>query len=344
MAIPILFRAIDLSVYPIIDLHDRQRPSHWPVFAQQILVLQWRFAKQIALRPSYASFVRTFNWTMGLEHHFDCCDRGITEAFDLTLIYSMFTHLTKTTHINIDTGSRLPKGIPRLPTLFPATQHIHLGGRMHYTLASSILHGDSEVPLISLTLDNIVEGGLIYDPETKQSSSPQHYASDRIPSYTTEEIWPANGPPKQVLPGSMRRLLTSASFQNRCRGLQYLCLQKQGRQSPGQWFPKWHEDDVYDEWAMFIRIVKPKVLVIAHLGGLRRHHYGMDAPYILQPKDKTFRDRLLPVLMEPWEGLERLEVRGVNRRALPTPLEGLKGVDVTVDEKVQPWWNAEARC
>lgn len=357
MAIPILFRAIDLSIYPIIDLDNRQQPSHWPIFAQWILVLQWRFAKQIALNPSYASSVRTFSWTMGLEHHFECRDRGIREDFDLNLIYFMFTNLTKATHINIDTGCRLPEAIPRLPALFPAAKHIHLGGKMHYTLASSILHGDSKTSLISLTLDNIVEGGLIYDPETKQSvrflRDEASFARSQF-CFAFKEMWPANRPPKQILPGPMRRLLTSASFQNRCRGLQYLCLRKQGQQHPGQCFPSkelTHDLDVYDEWALFIRIVRPKVLQIAHLGSLKLNYYRKNIiTHLLsrriqnhvEPMDEAFRDRLLPVLMHPWQDLERLEIRGVNRRVLPASLERLNGVEVIVDEEVLPCWNAEA--
>ena len=355
MATPILFRAIDLSIYPIIDLDNRQQPSHWPIFAQWILVLQWRFAKQIALNPVYASFVRTFKWTMGLEHHFECHDRGIKEDFDLNLIYFMFTNLTKATHINIDTGCRLPEAIPQLPALFPAAKHINLGGKMHYTLATSILHGESKTSLISLTLDNIVEGGLIYDPETKQSvrflRSEASFARSQH-CFAFKEMWPANRPPKQILPGPMRRLLTSASFQRRCRGLQYLCLRKQGQQHPGQYLPSrelTHDLDVYDEWAFFIRIIKPKVLLMAHLGSLEQQYYwkkfrlpSHQNQNVIEPMDAAFRGRLSPVLMQPWEGLKRLEVHGVDRRVLPTSLERFDGVDVIIDEEVLPCWNAEA--
>ena len=90
------------------------------------------------------------------------------------------------------------------------------------------------------------------------------------------------------------------------------------------------------------------MLQIAHLGSLEywrkfgSHLLSRRIQNVVEPMDEAFRDRLLPVLMHPWQDLERLEIKGVNRRILPASLERLNGVDVVFDEEVLPCWNAEA--
>ena len=56
------------------------------------------------------------------------------------------------------------------------------------------------------------------------------------------------------------------------------------------------------------------------------------------PMDKRFRDIVLPVLKDGWPGLKMVEVRGVEINVL-TELQNLEGVEVVVDEEVEPCYN-----
>lgn len=358
LALPVLYHTVDFSAKPIIDIYG-VTPRYWrPQRSINALhIRQWRFAQQIMRKPFYGTLVRSFAWTMGFEsrHHLVYL---IDEKWDDTVIYSMLSHLTLATHITIDTSTSTPKSIPHLPALFPSATHIHLGGKTTYAFASSILHNPIATPLHSLTLENVIEGGLIQDPASNESrplARSSYDARERL--INVPENWPPASLPLQVRPGCMRRLLIP-SLLHRCRRLRYLALHKQGHQHEDQIFPSAEytfDRDVYDEWAFFVCAVKPSVLIVAHLKDVERPYSG--APLIggcsvpapegvrwpeIAPMDEYMREKLVPVLREGWAGLEKLEVRGVSRSVLGEleREDGLNGVEVVIMEDVEYAWNA----
>ncbi len=150
----------------------------------------------------------------------------------------------------------------------------------------------------------------------------------------------------------MQRLLTP-SLQRRCQHIRYICLRKQGQQHPDQKLPGTlsHDNEIYDEWVAFIRIVQPHILVIAHGGDIHPPWSGVKTwswvhpPLQLQwpeiaPMDEKFRETLLPLLREGWPGLERIATRGGN---VLEDLEDMECVIVDVDERVESCWNATVR-
>ncbi|KAK4695696.1 hypothetical protein P7C71_g2101, partial [Lecanoromycetidae sp. Uapishka_2] len=360
LALPILYHTVDFSAKPIIDIYG-VTPRFWsPKRSINALhIRQWRFAQQILRKPFYGSLVRSFAWTMGFENR-EHLVYLIDERWDDTVIYKMFSHLILATHITIDTSATAPKTIPNLPALFPSATHLHLGGKTTYAFASSILHNPTTNPLHSLTLENVIEGGLIQDPTSKESRLINRSDTDaRERLIHLPENWPPKSLPLQVRPGSMRRLLVPTLL-HRCQRLHYLALYKQGQQHEDQIFPSakyTFDKEIYDEWASFVCAVKPSVLIVAHLKDVERPYSG--APWQagwgwmsfmpedvhwpeIAPMDEYFRERLAPVLREGWTGLERLEIRGVSRSVLKNleKEDGLSGVEVVVKEEVDYAWNA----
>ncbi len=163
LSIPILFRFIDISVKPTIDIYNPGCPRSWLTNIYDTFVNQWRFAQQLLRKPGYASYVRSFTWTMDIEK----LQRPFGWIDDRRVVWEpkmdslMFALLEKATAIDIDTGNRHPDPLSPLQPLFPSAQHIRLGGKMHHALASAILHGPDKAPLHSLTLNNVLERGLL---------------------------------------------------------------------------------------------------------------------------------------------------------------------------------------
>ena len=358
LSIPLLFHTVDISVRPEIDIYSPS-PRSWPSDLGDTLAKQWRFAKQLFLKPEYASYVRSFTWTTGLPCKRHPCDWTDDERafWDPAMIYSLFLLLEKATVVDIDTGYRHPEQVPPTLSLFPSARHIRLGGKMHYALASAILHGSSKAPLTSLNLDNVIEGGLIRSPALQCSQGyrfaytlPDGHGWGYNDYSLIKEDWPEGSFPVQVIVGPMRRLLTP-SLQHRCRQISFLRLRKQGQQHPDQTLPSslTFDDEVYSEWATFIRAVKPRILIFSHAGdicppwsGVRLRSCAPLPPVQwpeIAPMDVRFQETLLPILREGWPLLERLEIQGVSRKVLGN-LEFMQGATVKISENVEPCWNA----
>ena len=318
LIIPLLYHTVDLSLDPLIDLYH-VNPYHWPPNVKDVLVRQLRFARQVTCKPEYASFVRSFSCTINME---DDGHLGLIagELWSNPLIFSIFDKLDKATNIKINAGGRRLKTEPQLDSLFPSAQHIRLEGPMQYAFLTSILNGRDKALLQSLALQNVFE--------------------------PWEDSWNEREHSGQALIGPIRGLLTT-SLQERCQNLQHLCLQKQGQTHPNDHFSKHHHAfdlEVYDLWAAFIRSVRPRTLVIGHLGALHRPYQPNGPIYVpprpeMSPMDENFQQRLLPLLKEGWVNLQRLVVRGV-RRSVLGELELLEGVDVELDETVASCWES----
>ncbi|KAF4630431.1 hypothetical protein G7Y89_g7709 [Cudoniella acicularis] len=151
--------------------------------------------------------------------------------------------------------------------LFPNARRITLGGTMHYAFASTILHGPNKAPLHSLTLDKVQEGGLL---SSGDNCRPLPYCSKGIILRRNfVEDWPQDELPKQVMGGSMRRLLTPEFQTTRCRNLSYLFLRIRGWQNPDisgwrSWSDCWYDNKVYKEWTAFMLAARPETVVLAH--------------------------------------------------------------------------------
>lgn len=65
--IPILFHTIDISVKPAINIFNPGCPRSWLTNIKDTIVKQWRFAQQLLRKAGYASYVRSFTRTMGIE-------------------------------------------------------------------------------------------------------------------------------------------------------------------------------------------------------------------------------------------------------------------------------------
>lgn len=62
----------------------------------------------------------------------------------------------------------------------------------------------------------------------------------------------------------------------------------------------------------------------------------------MAPMNYRLKERLLPTLMEGWEGLRRLEVRGVSWEVMRTLT--VNGVDLTVSKEARECDNGAVTC
>lgn len=67
LALSVLYHTVDFGDKSVIDIHGVGPRSWRPQRSINALhIRQWRFAQQIARKPSYGTLVRSFAWTMGL--------------------------------------------------------------------------------------------------------------------------------------------------------------------------------------------------------------------------------------------------------------------------------------
>ncbi|KAF2649548.1 hypothetical protein K491DRAFT_721589 [Lophiostoma macrostomum CBS 122681] len=309
LCMTIVFRDVDAS------LHHYRIPDgcasanfdwiHWDcgvVADRQIRVL-----KQVRQSPRYASYVRTFIWTMRFapsESEVSCCDTLVQVSSHIHL----FDLLKNVTSVDIDTGFMRVPPVHHSMNLFPKASKVQLGGVMPYSLAAAILHGNDKAPLRSLILFNVIEVGKV-DIDGHDNDVPvRKFGQVRyIDPADIQEDWPSGVTPVRVRPGCMRRLLTT-ELQRRCQSLVYLLLRKQGQQHSQQLLPSeiTFDEEVYEEWAEFIEATKPQHLRLEHGGTTEppvtgRHKDLWALPSWLtreavSPMDLRFQKWLSPVL------------------------------------------------
>lgn len=187
--------------------------------------------KQLCSNPEYGEYVCSFTWSM-MGTHLELYQylpdflHGKRPLWKLEDNYDMFACLRKVKYIDIFTHSRHIAPCVELPSLFPMATHITLSRKMHYAVATAILHGPNKPDLISLSLNNVQEGGLVRERGRTSGENFRWWGKGVLNLYCTdqsralemtyfEESWPEGCLPIQVKPSCMRRLLP---------GLQYRCI------------------------------------------------------------------------------------------------------------------------
>ncbi|KAF2873617.1 hypothetical protein BDV95DRAFT_605106 [Massariosphaeria phaeospora] len=363
LCMSIIFRHVDINLhhYRIRDEYlSLQYPSgHWQ--PEQVGRKHCRFVRQLLKTPEYGVHARSFTWTMDVvslvRRNVSLADEWQQASNQLR----MFELMQNVTSVDIDAGcSHCLPVLAHSTSLFPKATDIRLGGVMHWSIASAILHGEDKAPLKSLVLYSLIEGGHFYDGSPFSHGIYRH--RQNLPNTHAEDIeedWQEGEhiAPIQVRPGCMRRILTPG-LARRCRSLDRLLLRKQGQQHWQQELPSQitYDEDVYHEWASFIARVKPRYLRLEHGGStLYPWNGGRDAscrsvipiPKItkqaIAPMDEHFRDIIAPLLMEGWSRLRFLEMSGISSEvATPIALALLSNqpdVIVLADPRLEWCWN-----
>ena len=262
--------------------------GRWPYVIQR----QAQVVRAILENPDYARFVKEFSWTL----QFVVSDRQdwpynemLTEVrrVDLAFRYS-------------ETD---PHRYPDTQSLFPKATHLRLVGKTHYSIVTAILHGE-KAKLMSLCLNNLQDEGQLENGSPFSSRFFRETPLDML-----HERWPVDERRGVVLPGPMRRILPQ--LEHRCSSLKKLTLRKVGHELPQlEDFYSKGDEEVYDEWASFIRAVKPPILTVEQGRDARWWWSGSErlgrrpAPISppparnMPPMNERFRKRLLPSLIE----------------------------------------------
>lgn len=136
----------------------------------------------------------------------------------------------------------------------------------------------------------------------------------------------------------IQRLLTPA-LHERCRNLRRLSIRVYAMSERGT-----SDDELWTEWAIFIGEVKPREVVFDCDRKRKTHGRGggsaMRFARIREARgraavanDRRFGETLLPVLRGGWEGLERVEIRGVGESmAKGVRVLEVSGVEVVFDQ------------
>lgn len=333
IAIPVLYGEINLSgPAPSTINDDRVRNREPPIEDTHALVQQYRFMKQILRTPEYAPLVKKFVWKMDLSPHCYQLPYFVDDersSWNYEELYTMFSLLTNVRHLDLDTGWEPPQE-PHKPitSLFPKAKFVRLKGIMIDSLVVPILYGPEKPEIRSLTLGSVFKLRFPNPIVGRWDKSPEARFWLRNRGSLLGEGNMTDHPPREL--------------QWRCANLESLSLVK---------FRVYHitgffysinqpltrsltsrEKRLYSEWAALISAAKPKRLFISHV--LPPTVDNLLPRFSLFPVNKVFRDLLLPVLIRGWEGLERLELRGVELKDEGSLRKSLPGVEVVIDPKM----------
>lgn len=361
ICLPLLYQSVDLSVHHFRPETNEKNfiVKRWPDNLQETLGRQSLFMRQLLENPQYAQMVHSFTWTMGL-HRISALpdwaeEDGSSPFHNLENVYTLFQTLEQATHVDVDGGPIHPYPSISLPPLFPNARKLRVGGQMHYSLASAILHGPHKAPLESLSIYSLHERGRL-------RSGQNFTESDDAPPL--EEDWPEDSLPIQVGPGTMRRIFTPELTVRCVHHLQNLTVTQLQTTLPrffGIIPPQWQnfELDIHRECASFIRSVKPPLLGLRYLSICPDLAWALQIRFPIQtsvmPPSKVFGfDGVFwPLLSEGWSGLKEIHLSNVNPNAIPLPqgvsdakdvlyepnLLNLEGVKVHYDAKADYFWN-----
>jgi hypothetical protein len=328
IAIPALYRDVNLTI-----------PTEDPCSGVNILlpiitacVQQRRFLRTILANPKHASYVRKFKWTLKSPTRTRTAewinDEERTNPHQQA--YSVFEILsnvqTLDLNMHIDPKDFSAHQQTSLPSLFPRATSINLSGIAPPSLITAILSGTGKKYLTSLTLSTLFE----------TPTHPSLNLNDPIPGF-----WLTQNNLKPPGPGNILGHLSSPDLLARCKYITSLSLSKVGpvntfdHTTPDFEFLSERDRDICVEWARFIGDVRPKRV---YLRNQSQPSTRMNPYHVCDnPASVVFREEVWPVLSAGWNGLEKIEVKGlgIDEQDLG---EALERVDVLIDE---PFEDAE---
>ena len=343
--IPVLYYSIDLSTHDPPDgvtISFRHRRKTYE--------RQFMFKQQISLNPEYAQHVRSLKWTVGLEYEqvwtvalgkfgfsAPISSQGERVVWRSEDVGKLFQSLTQVVKLDIQW---LNSGIGLIASegkdLFPFVQNVNFVSLFTFYLSSTLTlrnqRGSSHVAsILSGTSKNTVSTLQLgpYPVERPDWSG----LTARDASSSSSSSTP-NKPPEY----KKYHDIIEPSFMLRCRNLHTLSVIIQHVENREE------IRDFCKSLSTFLLSIRPhsfifdlvgmngqslpqRVSVLRHPGGTCRRCSEPVAPDVygrLQPIDKymlanipeNFRAILLPVLMKGWEGLQRVEIRGIMRTFL----------------------------
>lgn len=340
LALPIIYRAVDLSVHNRPLKFDRRwwgidyvaRPgdtlsweydnSYPRVPMEPLAVKQQSFLNALLQNPILGLHVRTFAWT--IRDSWDPAgplpakSKGERPTFKAvspdTRMWEAFQLLTNVQQLDLcslhrrwdDLYLRTPP-----PKLFSTIEQLRLSGVMYCQTVNSILNSINLSNLKSLDLNALQDPGRFKDKVPGNLNQPGY------PGWNPERLlFDPNVPETKDLvhPGPMRGILPV--LQGRCTALCSLSIRKPGIFADIDQFHHIADDQFIQEFALFLRSVKPTLQQLDYEIG---HPFGIDQTDTVYPPQRDsygnqqFVRYLLPALLEPeWPAIQALRISGVS--------------------------------
>lgn len=258
-------------------------------------------------------------------------------------LFAVLEMLDQVVRVDISAGTRSHEHLPRNMVLFPNARFVSLGGIMRRGFVDAILlarpqmepdengKGKGRAKETELAYLNTLH---LHDLQEETNPPAAPVASRRIGMMRGVGTGP---PPSGFKVGffePMQHILTP-ELHDRCRNLHRISIRVYALSERGT-----SDDELWAEWATFLREVKPKEVVFdcdrtpkwhGRGGGsaLRFARLRETKSRAAVANDRRFGETLLPVLRMGWEGLERVEIRGVGE-SIVKELQALEERDIEV--------------
>lgn len=171
MCIPELYREVDLSSHNLGRITENEDEFHCETWAnlddfnrpENLLPRQRYFLRTLQECPHYASYVRSFAWTMIWYDQHD--EDGLAEIdYHLWAIFSQLQRVTKLDLAAIAHDKPLEAYTRQVPSvIFPQVKELRLTGWMPHNLVASILNSINLSDLRVLSLNALQEEGSLPD-------------------------------------------------------------------------------------------------------------------------------------------------------------------------------------
>ncbi|KAJ5155926.1 hypothetical protein N7492_008729 [Penicillium capsulatum] len=335
LCVPVLYSTIDLSIHHVASPHVSGERDYTQSDFQIVSRRQSLFMQQIFGRPELGLLVRSFTWTMGLQHLYGLPSwaQGEGTSINYEKTYQLFQSLRRVSHVDIDGGDDHDHPSPTPQNIFPEATSIRLSGQMHYALAWSILCGPEKAPLTRVELSNLIERGRFQDGGNFQPQfDPRYRVTRRV--LPVEEEWSESGLPIQIAPGEMVYLL-GPSFQSRCSHLYQftveildLTAQHRHRILPLGWC--FRLSTLHDDLTSFLQRIHPRRVEIVYSRLSPERHQELKSLFwkphcrIVPRPSSNPQHTLLNTVYQGWPELEMLKIHGGQRGPdFPRPSEPL---------------------
>lgn len=341
LALPIIYRTVDLSVHNrpltfdqvwwgVNDFVDRpgdalswEDDCSYPRFLLELLaVKQQSFLDALLQNPGLGAHVRTFVWT--IRDNWDPAGPLPAKSEDErprfkavspdTRIWEAFQHLTNVQDLDLcslhNSWDELYLRTPP-PNLFSTIRQLRLSGVMYRQMVNCILDSINTSNLKSLELSALQDPGRF---------------KDKVPGNLNQPGYPGWNPERRQLnlnvpetkdlvhPGPMRGILPALHGQ--CTALRSLSIRKPSIFADIDQFHHITDDQFVQEFALFLRSVKPTLQRLDYEIG---HPFDIDQTDIESPPqvdwfgNQQFVRYLLPVLLEPeWPAIQAVRISGVS--------------------------------